>query len=443
MIIKAMPKSLVLSVTCLLVSSNLVFAQSQKTPYTEAQAASRTAFSDTLFAITPVLNDSSVLFYPIKAPITKLPENLVKDQIRCMETTIPMRYNQTIKGFINYFTVRDRKFVTSMLQRQQLYFPLYEELLKKHGLPNELKYLSIVESGLNPRAVSVAKAVGLWQFMAPTGKFYHLHQDYYIDDRMDPYKATEAACLYLKDLYRLFGDWELALAAYNCGPGNVKKAMRRSGNKKSFWQIYNFLPRETRAYVPKFIAVNYIMQYAQAYNITCESQARYIAADTIVINQYLHMGQLASSLGVSLEVLRMLNPQLKKNIIPAYVKNYSLRIPSEKKAFFALNRDSILHYASGKKLLASNAVLQNSIAFSNILTRKTIFSSVMPIDATGKKGNHYQANTTDSILLERLKDLITVPEHSPTVWAKEKNHAKIIFAKNNLPWVTKVFYSKE
>ena len=190
--------------------------------------------------------------------------------------------------------------------------------------------------------MSSVKAAGLWQFMSVTGRYYDLHQDSYIDERLDPYKSTEAACRYLKELYGMFDDWHLALAAYNCGPGNVRKAIRYSGNKKSFWQIYDFLPAETRAYVPKFIALNYVLKYAEAYNITNNPSAISLASDTIMVNQYLNMSLFAKQLDIAIDDLKELNPQYKRNFIPAYGGNYSLRIPADKKEIFAINRYAIL-----------------------------------------------------------------------------------------------------
>lgn len=276
--------------------------------------------------------------------IPEFPKEVIEDRLSCLQTTIPLNFNNTTNGFIHYLTVRKRSYTTTMTRRQHLYFPIFEESLKKHGLPDELKYLSIVESGLNPKAVSVARAVGLWQFMSPTGRQYRLYQDQYIDERMDPYKSTEAACTYLKNLRDMFdGDWELALAAYNCGPGNVRRAIRRAGNKTNFWQIYNHLPRETRSYVPMFVAVNYVMNYLDEHNIVVDSLERYIPSDTILLSsQHVDLELFSKQLEVPLEDLQKLNPQIKRNAIPAHIKSFTFRIPSEKKDIFAANRVSIL-----------------------------------------------------------------------------------------------------
>ncbi|QHT65883.1 transglycosylase SLT domain-containing protein [Rhodocytophaga rosea] len=296
---------------------------------------------------------------PLFAPsqiVTNLPETLVADQFDCMEEAIPMTYNEMSKKFVQRFLTKERQFISQMAERKQLYFPLYESLLQKHGLPDELKYLSIIESALNPRAISRAKAAGLWQFMPSTGRYFKLHQDAYIDERMNPSKATEAACIYLKDLHRMFGDWHLALAAYNCGPGNVRRAIRRSGNKTGFWQIYRHLPAETRAYVPKFIAVNYVMKHAAVYNINTSAIARIIPSDTIVVNQYLNMELLARMINVSLDDLRQLNPQVKKNIVPGYMKNYVLQIPAQKKDTFNLYRIDILKVMTLKSIVGRTKI---------------------------------------------------------------------------------------
>jgi len=214
-------------------------------------------------------------------------------------------------------------------------------------MPDELKYLSIVESGLNPKAYSRAGAAGLWQFMPPTGRMYGLHQDQFIDERMDPYQATEAACKYLSELYSIFHDWELALASYNCGPGNVRRAIRKSGYKDGFWQIYNYLPAETRGYVPQFVAVVYAMNHLKDHNIYTDSLEYPIAFDTIRVNQSINLDALCTNLNISKEDFQKLNPALKKNILPDNL-NYAIRIPSAKIEMLTLNRASIMDSCKAK-----------------------------------------------------------------------------------------------
>src|SRR6187431_1649925 len=269
-----------------------------------------------------------------------------RDRLACIEKTMPLVYNDRIHSFINYFTVRDREYTRMMMRRKDLYFPLFEKYLKHYGLPDELKYLSIIESGLNPRAVSRARAVGLWQFMSATGKYYGLHNDWYLDDRMDPDKATDAACRYLRDLYGMFHNWELALAAYNTGPGNVKRAIRRSGYKRSFWEIYPNLPRETRSYVPQFVAITYTMNYLDEHNFIDEGQEMTQTFDTLHVKKFFHFETYAKLTGTCVEDLQKLNPSIQRNAVPDLNKTFVLRIPTESKDQLELNRYAILDSAS-------------------------------------------------------------------------------------------------
>ncbi|MFY0607266.1 MAG: LysM peptidoglycan-binding domain-containing protein [Cyclobacteriaceae bacterium] len=271
----------------------------------------------------------------------------IADRLSCLESEIPLNFNEKVHGFVDYFTIRDRPYTRGVLERVPLYFPLFEETLAKYGLPDELKYLAIVESGLRPIAQSRASAVGLWQFMSATGRMYGLKNDWYLDDRMDPVASTDAAARHLRDLYRMFDDWELALAAYNCGPGNVRKAIRRSGYKKSFWDIYDYLPRETRSYVPQFIAVTYTLNYAAEHNLFPEETDLLPESDTILVSQYFHLETFASQLDACLEDLLMLNPGIKRGAIPEGTKNYALKIPQDLKQEVVENR-SFLYDTAGK-----------------------------------------------------------------------------------------------
>lgn len=282
--------------------------------------------------------DSLLLMEACDAFADQLVEEEPEPAIACRPVVVPLRDNKATQVLIARYTGSEQRYITSMLQRSQQYFPIYEHYLQKYGLPNELKYISVIESNLNPTAKSPCKATGLWQFMSTTGKVYKLDQNAYLDERMDPYKATEAACRYLKDLHRLFGDWELALAAYNCGPTNVRRAIRRSGNLTGFWEIYPFLPPETRGYVPKFAVIHSLMASAQSDTLTLAP----LLSDTICINQAIDLTHLASELTVPLLELRMLNPHLKKNMAPSSVEGYTLRIPSAKKPYFVAHRSAIL-----------------------------------------------------------------------------------------------------
>ncbi len=286
--------------------------------------------------------------------------SLIRDRLACIEQKMPLVYNERIHAFINYFTVKDREYTRMMMRRKNLYFPLFEKYLAKYNLPDELKYLAIIESGLNPRAVSRARAVGLWQFMSATGKYYGLNNDWYIDDRMDPEKSTDAACRYLRDLYRMFNDWELALAAYNTGPGNVKRAIRKSGYKHSFWEIYPNLPRETRSYVPQFVAITYAMNYLDEHNFFDEGEEMLPTYDTLQITKFLHFETFANLTGTCVEDLQRLNPSIQRNTIPETKKVYTFYVPQQAMIMLEANRVAVLDSASkvGRKeieVLAKNS----------------------------------------------------------------------------------------
>lgn len=300
---------------------------------------------------------TSLSYYFLSSDVEFIPgddsPSLIKDRLSCVESTIPLQYNQRIHGFINYFTVRDREYTRMIIRRKNIYFPIFEKYLAKYGLPDELKYLSIIESGLNPKAISRARAAGLWQFMAPTGRVYGLQSDWYTDDRMDPEKSTEAACRYLRDLYNMFNDWELALASYNAGPGNVKKAIRRSGYRKTFWEVYPYLPRETRSYVPQFVAMIYTMNYLGEHNFIDAEHEALVHYDTLRVDKHLHLETLANLTGACLEDLQKLNPSILRNALPDGSKKYTIRIPVSAKEMIDTDRLAILDSASkvGKKEL--------------------------------------------------------------------------------------------
>ncbi|MEM9325768.1 MAG: LysM peptidoglycan-binding domain-containing protein [Bacteroidota bacterium] len=270
----------------------------------------------------------------------------IADRMSCLEATIPLHFNQKIKDFVDYFTIRNREYTRDIVSKKDIYFSIFEEHLAKYNLPDELKYLAIVESGLRPNAISRANAVGLWQFISSTGRIYGLKGDWYVDDRMDPYEATDAACRHLKDLYNMFGNWELALAAYNCGPGNVRKAIRRSGYKKTFWEVYRYLPRETRSYVPQFVAMNYVMNHYDLHNLFPVQQQYLPDFDTVMVSQYFHLETFADQLNLCVDDLLALNPQIKRGALPEGTKNFSLRVPSDLKETIVAQRSFLYDTAS-------------------------------------------------------------------------------------------------
>lgn len=262
-----------------------------------------------------------------------------------MPTVMELSYNQVVKSYIEMYSSRRREQVSYMLALGEYYFPMFEEALDRHGLPLELKYLPVIESALNPIAVSRAGATGLWQFMLRTGKSYGLEVNSLVDERRDPYKSTDAAVKYLKDLYTIYGDWNLVIAAYNCGPGNVNKAIARSGGKRDYWEIYYRLPKETRGYVPAFIAANYIMNHYVDHNICpVHNYGSSLTLDTIHVSEQIHLEQISGVLDIPLSEIKRLNPQFKSDRIPGNVKPYSLVLPSDKMFAYIDRNDSIINY---------------------------------------------------------------------------------------------------
>ncbi len=271
------------------------------------------------------------------------PDSVIVRRLHYIPTSIPLTFNIRVRRWIDFY-LKQEEAIPTFLGLGRVYFPMFEQILDKYDLPLELKYLPVIESAFNLRARSRAGAVGLWQIMYGTGRLYGLEINSLVDERLDPYKATDAAARILKDLYDKYHDWYLALAAYNAGPGNVNKAIRRSGGKTDFWQIYPYLPRETRGYVPGFIAVVYLMNYATEHNYYPRNIDFSLVADTVMVNDTLHLKQVAQVLNIPIERLRDLNPQYKLDIIPGHIKPYPLRLPVSKVLSFITLQDSIYHY---------------------------------------------------------------------------------------------------
>ena len=271
----------------------------------------------------------------------RMTDTMYAKRLSSMLTIIRTPYNAMVRSCIDRYTVKNRSQVSYMLGISEFYMPMIETEIDRLGLPHELKYLPVIESAMNPKAVSRMGAKGLWQFMFPTAKQYGLKSNNYIDERFDPLKATRAALTYLKDLYDMFGNWELAIAAYNCGPGNVNKAIKRSGGKTDFWKIYSWLPKETRGYLPALIAANYVMTFYEDHGICPMEPNIPVDTDTIHVNRNLHFKQIAEVCNVDIEEIRALNPQYIKDIIPGENETYVLRLTNSMIASFVENEDSV------------------------------------------------------------------------------------------------------
>ena len=271
-------------------------------------------------------------------------KEVYKERLARIPSVIELPYNDVVQKFIDRYSGRLRRSVSIMLGAQNFYMPTFEEALESYGLPLELKYLPVIESALNPNAVSRVGATGLWQFMLATGKQYGLEVNSLVDERRDPVRASYAAAHYLRDLYKIFGDWNLVIAAYNCGPDNINKAIHRSNGATDYWQIYPYLPKETRGYVPAFIAANYIMNYYCDHNI-CPMQADLPGkTDTVVVSRDVHFEQVAKVLGMEIGQIQQLNPQYRRNIVNGSTRPMALRLPATLVGKFIDNEDSIYAY---------------------------------------------------------------------------------------------------
>ena len=281
------------------------------------------------------------------------------ERLSRIPTVMEMAYNDVVQKFIDRYSGRLRRSISYMLGASNFYMPIFEEALEMYQLPLELKYLPIIESALNPTAVSRVGASGLWQFMIGTGKQYGLQVNSLVDERRDPVKSSYAAARYLKDLYKIFGDWNLVIAAYNCGPENINKAIRRANATtakapegeaapviKDYWHIYPYLPRETRGYVPAFIAANYIMTYYSQHNICPMSTRLPAKTDTVMVSRNLHLEQVAEVVGINIDLLRSLNPMYRRDVIPGATEPYALRLPQTEVGKFIDMEDSVYNYKS-------------------------------------------------------------------------------------------------
>lgn len=329
-----------------------------------------------------------------------LPDSVYIQRLQSLQSAVSLSYNITVRNFINMYTNRRPQQVSVMLGLANYYFPIFEEALAKYNLPMELKYLPIIESALNPGANSSASAVGLWQFMYSTGRMYKLEISTFVDERRDPVKATDAAVRYLRDLYNIYQDWHLVIAAYNCGPGNVNKAIKRSGDQKDYWKIYYRLPKETRGYVPAFIAANYVMNFYQNHNIFPKSPDFPIITDTLMVNDFIQFNQISEIIGISIDQIRTLNPQYRRDIIPASKeKSYSLVLPVDQIATY-LENETTIHDHRREEFFPNNQIVnpQNryaTVSPSDIKGKDKIIYTVKKGDNVGLISRWYRVRSSD------------------------------------------------
>jgi len=346
-----------------------------------------------------------------------------QDRIAKISSPINYTYNASVQAFIDLYTLRRRGQVSNMLGISQQYFPMFEEELDKNNMPIELKYLPVIESALNTTAVSKAGASGLWQFMLGTGKLMGLKIDSYVDERRDPHMATKAACHYLQDLYDIYGDWLLAIAAYNCGPGNVNKALRKAGgDKKTFWEIEAYLPKETRGYVPAFIAATYVFEYHKEHNIRpAEFGYDFNMVDTLMITHKMTLSQLSPYIGLTEDEIAFHNPALKTKTIPGSPYPYPLHLPMKSVALFYANQDSLyasLEKKEAEKLAGVVKSVSTNTTASTTSETKTDIDPTEPVlvSYTIKKGDNlgyisdwFDCTVTDIKKWNGLKSTKIVP----------------------------------
>lgn len=326
----------------------------------------------------------------------------MKHRMRMIPSMISMDYNSDVQAFIDLFVYRKRDLMTKLLASSQIYFPMFEEILDKNNMPDELKYLPVIESALNPQAVSSAGATGLWQLMYGTGKMMGLDGNSYYDERRDPVKSTMAGVKYLKQLYDMYGDWQLALAAYNSGPGYVNRAIARAGGVKNFWAIKNMLPAETRSYVPTFLAIVYAMHYHKDYKlVSAEPKRELYAVDTVIIQNRVSLRHIAQTLGMPEDELQFLNPSLKAGIVPMMANGYPVNIPVNYFATFESRKDAVINDPDMNAQAAVNDGYANP---TTMRVAKYIWYKVKKTDNLASIAAHYGVGLSELREWNHLKN---------------------------------------
>ncbi|HCD65073.1 MAG TPA: lytic transglycosylase [Prevotella sp.] len=349
------------------------------------------------------------------------------DRLKRLPTIIEMPYNEVVQKFIDRYSGKLRRSVSYMLGASNFYMPVFEEALEAYNLPLELKYLPVIESALNPTAVSRVGATGLWQFMIGTGKRYGLEVNSLIDERRDPVKASYAAAHYLSDLYKIFDDWSLVIAAYNCGPDKVNKAIHRAKGSADYWNIYPYLPKETRGYVPAFIAANYIMNYYCDHNICPMVTELPLKTDTVVVNKDLHLEQIAQVLNIDIQHLRNLNPQYRRDIVNGLNKPMTVRLPSTLVGPFIDQEDSIYNFKTDELLLKRSVVEVNQEEPK--VSRRSYYSSRHRSSATHSKSRKSRSRKSKrggrNVTIKSGDTLSEIAERNHTTVAKLRKLNKI------------------
>jgi len=329
----------------------------------------------------------------------RIADTLYESRIRKINSVITLQFNSIIRSHIEVYTIRQREKFSAVLGLKDYYFPMIEDVFDSYGLPVELKYMAVIESALNPSVVNGRSgATGMWQFMYSTGRMYGLTINSVVDERRDPLKATHAAAKYLRDLYKIYDDWMLVIAAYNCGPGNVNKAIRRSGNKKDYWDIYYRLPRETRGYIPMYVAAAYAINYYPEHNIQPMQLNIPVATDTILVTKDIHLSQISAVMGIPLGELKALNPQYKTGLIPGSSKPFALTLPMNHLGDFIDLNDTIRGYKSDVYLNPATRIADPTRSTSltpDIKGKTKLFYTVQDNDNLGYISEWYRVGLSD------------------------------------------------